>query len=114
MFILGMKKIFECQIININNTYLNVNIEDILTILSHCKGYIIEYYKRNLLDELKHNISSTKFLKNHPYLDVDCIGDTICHEQLVFKDVENLFNVDCFAHDFHDFMQDANITYDQQ
>jgi hypothetical protein len=38
MFILGTYKIFGHQIININHTYLNVNIEDILTILSHCKG----------------------------------------------------------------------------
>jgi hypothetical protein len=42
------------------------------------------------------------------------IRDTIFHEQHVFKDVENLFNVDYFAHDFHDSMQDANLTYDQQ
>ncbi len=63
MFILGMKKIFECQIININNTYLNVKIEDILTILSHCKGYIIEYCKRNLLDELKQQHFINKILE---------------------------------------------------
>jgi len=38
IFLLGMKKTFGCQVININNVYLNVNIEDKLTILTHCKG----------------------------------------------------------------------------
>ncbi len=38
IYLVGMKKISRCQVLNINHIYLNVNIEDILTILIHCKG----------------------------------------------------------------------------
>jgi len=76
------------------------------------QGYIIEYCKQSLFDELKQHLIK-KFLKNI-YILADYIKDTIFHEQPIFKDVENLFDVDYFAHDFHGSMQDANLTYDQQ
>ncbi len=75
------------------------------------QGYIIKYCKQNLFDELKQHLLKN-FLKKS--ILADYIRDTIFHEQLVFKDVENLFDVDYFAHNFHDSMQDANLTYDQQ
>ncbi len=76
-------------------------------------GYIIGHCKKFLLNELKQHFID-KILEKHPYIDVNYIRDTICHEQPIFKDVENLFNVECFAYDFHESMEYANLTYEQQ
>jgi hypothetical protein len=75
-------------------------------------GYIIDYCEVKLIGWIK--TSHRLFLWRNPHLDVNYIGNKICNEQFTLKDVDNLFDVECFAHDFYDSMQDKNLTYHQQ
>jgi hypothetical protein len=99
--LLGGSYIMECK--------LQGFLDDI-DVLRH---YVEEYYKQNMYDALKMEHLFDIILQNHPYLDLEYIGDFSSVASNNMENTPTLINEKCYDHQFYSTMSTSTFIVEQ-